>query len=56
MGKTMSSKAEDKAVHLLSPLPVLAKENARKLLSAQAGFLAFKGASADFKGTWTGRD
>ena len=38
-----------------SPLPVLAKENARKLVPTQGGFLEFRRAFVDFRGSWAGR-
>lgn len=38
-----------------SPLPVVAKEDARKLIPAQGRFLEFSRASVDFRGSWPGR-
>lgn len=40
---------------LFSPLPVLAKEGARKILLIQARFLEFNRVFVDFRGSWTGR-
>lgn len=39
---------------MFSPLPVLAKENARKLVPTQGGFLDFRRAFVDFRRSWAG--